>query len=115
MKMNILQAIDHPSLFKKWFDDPTWDAWRSYLASLFALPMTDAQIETYRQCTGRITAPAQPFTESWLCCGRRGGKSSVLALVAVFLAAFKDYSPHLGPGEVATVRIMAADKAQART
>ena len=113
--MNILQALDHPHLFKRWFDDATWDAWRSYLGALFALPLTDAQIETYRQCTGRTTPPAQPFPESWLICGRRGGKSSVLALVAVFLAAFKDYTPHLRPGEIATIRIMAADKAQART
>ena len=45
----------------------------------------------------------------------RAGKSSILALTAVFLACFKDYKPHLAPGEVATIRVMAADRAQART
>ena len=47
--------------------------------------------------------------------GRRGGKSRVLALVAVFLAAFRDYSPYLGAGEIATVVIIAANRMQARS
>ena len=47
--------------------------------------------------------------------GRRGGKSFILALVAVFLACFHDWRPYLGPGERATVMIIAADRRQART
>ena len=46
--------------------------------------------------------------------GRRGGKSRILALVAVYLAAFRDYAPYLAPGEVATVGVLAVDKGQAR-
>ena len=45
----------------------------------------------------------------------RGGKSFALSLVAVFLAAFKDWKPYLGPGEVATIMILAKDRAQARS
>jgi hypothetical protein len=37
------------------------------------------------------------------------------ALVAVYLATFRDYRPHLAPGEVATIIIMAANKSQARS
>jgi hypothetical protein len=48
-------------------------------------------------------------------CGRRSGKSFVLATVAVFLACFRDWRPFLGPGEVATVMVVAADRRQART
>jgi hypothetical protein len=77
--------------------------------------MTPEQLATFKQCTGRSVAPTAAFTEAWLVCGRRGGKSSVLALVAVYLSCFKSYKEHLAPGEVATVRIMAADRAQART
>jgi hypothetical protein len=76
---------------------PTWDAWKSFLCALFGLPMSDGQLETYRQCTGRSKAPGEAFSEAWLVCGRRDGKSSVLALVAVFLACFKDYKPYLRP------------------
>ena len=32
-------------------------------------------------------------------CGRRGGKSLMLALIAVYLAALRDWRPYLGPGE----------------
>src|SRR5262249_45725122 len=52
--------------------------------------------------------------EAWLVCGRRAGKSFILATIAVFLAAFRDWRPYLGPGEIATVMIVAADRRQAR-
>ena len=48
-------------------------------------------------------------------CGRRAGKSFVLALTAVFLACFVDWRQFLAPGEFATVMIIAADRRQART
>jgi hypothetical protein len=37
------------------------------------------------------------------------------ACVAVFLATFRDWRPYLGPGERATVMVIAADRKQART
>ncbi len=46
--------------------------------------------------------------------GRRGGKSRVAALLAVFLAAFRDYAGVLGPGERGVVMLIAADRKQAR-
>ena len=39
----------------------------------------------------------------------------VLALIAVFLACFRSYTEHLGPGEKATVLVIATDRRQART
>ncbi len=54
------------------------------------------------------------FRVAWLICGRRGGKSFVLALIAVYLACFRDYRPHLAMGERATIVIVAADRRQAR-
>ena len=47
--------------------------------------------------------------------GRRGGKSFILASIAVFVAGFKNWRPYLGPGEVGTVMVVAADRRQART
>jgi hypothetical protein len=37
-----------------------------------------------------------------------------MALIAVYLGCFRTYRPYLGPGERATVMIIAADKKQAR-
>lgn len=111
----ILEAMDHPKLFAPYFRGATWRAWRGFLAALFALPMAEADLAAYRHHTGRQAPPVAPFKEAALVVGRRGGKSRVLALVATYLATFRDYTPFLAPGEVATVAIIAADRKQARS
>lgn len=114
--MNILQAIDDPALFAPWFKDArTWATWRVFLAALFGLPMTADQLATYRQLTGRADVPSDEIGETWLVCGRRAGKSFILAVVAVYLACFRDYRPYLQPGERGTVIVIASDRRQART
>lgn len=113
--MNILQAIGDRNLFAPWFERGDWTAWRAFLAALFALPMDDAELGIYQRHTGRTSAPTGPFREAWLVCGRRAGKSFVMALVAVYLACFKTYREHLQPGERATIAVLAADRKQART
>jgi hypothetical protein len=113
--VSILDDLDNPELFGPLFKGGSWGPWRAFLAALFALPMSDAELELYRHHTGRQTPPAEPFTEAALVVGRRGGKSRVLALLGVYLATFKDYTPYLAPGEVATVAIIASDRKQARS
>lgn len=113
--MNILQAINDPKLFAHWFERGDWTAWRAFLAALFGLPMDDDALAIYQRHTGRVDAPTAAFGEAWLVIGRRGGKSFVMALVAVFLACFRQYRQHLQPGERATVAVLAADRKQART
>src|SRR5262249_10333393 len=93
----------------------TWAAWRAFLAALFALRISDDQLAIYRECTGRENPPTTVAREAWLVCGRRAGKSFILALTAVFLACFYDYRQHLIPGERGTIVIIAADRKQART
>jgi hypothetical protein len=112
--MNILQALDDPKVFGDFFRAGTWGAWRVFLAALFGLQMTEDQLAIYRRFTGRSTPPTKALHEAWLVIGRRGGKSFVLAVIAVFLACFRDWRPFLGPGEVGTVMIIAADRRQAR-
>jgi hypothetical protein len=112
--MNILDALADPKVFGQFFKGDTWSSWRVFLSALFALPMSEEQLTIFKQFTGRSTPPAQPSHESWLVCGRRSGKSFVLAVIAVFLACFRDWRPHLGPGERGTIMIIAADRRQAR-
>jgi len=112
--MNILQALDDPNVFGRHFRGSTWGAWRAFLAALFALPMTPQQLALFQKHTGRTAPSSEPLREAWLVCGRRAGKSFVLATIAVFLAAFKDWRPYLGPNEAGTVMICAADRRQAR-
>jgi hypothetical protein len=113
--ITVADAIADPSLFGPWFRDrDTWRAWMAFLAALFGLPMTADQMGIFTECTGRARAPSAPSREAWLACGRRAGKSFILALTAVFLACFRDYLPFLSPGERATIRLMASDRDQSR-
>jgi hypothetical protein len=111
----ITRAFDDANLFRSILREPTtWQAWRSFLCALFALPMSDTELARYLECTGRSTPPTTPFTEAWLVCGRRAGKSFTLAMIAVFLACFREWRPHLAPGERATIMVLATDRKQAR-
>lgn len=113
--VSILEAADDPRLFAPWFrDPPSWRAWRAFLAALFALPMGDEALALYRARTGRSEPPEAAFSEAWLICGRRAGKSFTMALVGAYLATFRDYRAHLAPGERATVALIASDRRQAR-
>jgi hypothetical protein len=113
---NIITALDHPQLFAPFFQGVTWRAWRVFLKALFGLPLADEhELDLYRHHTARNEAPVTPFKEAAVVVGRRGGKSRILALAATYLAAFFDYGPHLAPGEMATVAVIAADRKQART
>jgi hypothetical protein len=114
--MNILQACADPKLFAPWFKSKSeWAAWMAFLAALFGLPMTPEMLLIYQHCTGRIEPPSAPAIEAWLICGRRAGKSFIMALNAVYLGCFGDYRKHLARGERGTVLVIATDRRQART
>jgi hypothetical protein len=112
--VNILHALNDEKIFAPFFRGDSWRAWRVFLAALFALQLTPEQREIFQRHTGRSAPPGVRPREAWLVCGRRSGKSFILAVVAVFLAAFRDWRPFLQQGEVATVMVIAADRRQAR-
>lgn len=113
--ISIVDALHDPNLFRPLFKDlETWGAWQVFLKAVFGLNMTEADLALYRRCSGRETAPDQPFREVWAIGGRRSGKSFIAALAAVYLASFRNYRPHLAPGERAHILVIAADRVQAR-
>ena len=112
--ITILDAMRDPLLFGPCFKDGTWDSWMVFLSALFGLPLEKGKVPIFRRQTGRQTAPRKPAREGWVIAGRRAGKSLIAALVAVFLSCFRDYRKVLGPGERATVMVIAADRRQAR-
>lgn len=113
--MDIIQAIEDPNLFGSLFKDPkTWATWRVFLRGLFALPMTPDEIGVFTRYTGRVQAPAKPAAEAWVVAGRRSGKSFMSALIACYLALFRDWTPFLAPGEQGFVMVIAADRRQAK-
>ena len=115
--ISILDAIRDEQLFWPWFSKRpgSWTAWLTFLCALFALKLSPEQLRLYQQCTGRKKPPQGVARYAYLICGRRAGKSFVLALVATFLACFFNYAPYLARGERGTVMIVASDRRQART
>src|SRR5512140_158540 len=91
VRLTILDLMDD-QVFGPWFRGPSWCAWRVFLKVLFGLMLNPAELETYAKHTGRQHPPTEQASEAWLVVGRRGGKSLIAALVAVFLACFRDYS-----------------------
>ena len=97
--VTIVEAMRDPALFGPWFKDRgSWRAWEVFLAALFGLPIEGEDAAAlYARYTGRSTPPTAPAREAWVVAGRRGGKSHIAALVAVYLACFRDYRQLPGP------------------
>jgi hypothetical protein len=112
VRITILETLDDPLFFDSAFDGPTRRARRVFLAALFGLPTSADELELYRAHTGRESAPIEAVSEAFEIIGRRGGKSRVAALVAVYLACFRTYA--LAPGERGVVVVIAGDRRQAR-
>lgn len=93
---------------------PTWRFWHIVLGVLFGLSLTPEQEAVALRHTGRSRLFSEPIRELFLCVGRRGGKSRIIAFIATFLACFCDYSSVLAPGETGVVLLVAPSQRQAR-
>ena len=112
--INIIQAFKAPKIFGSLIkDQSTFKSWKVALKTIFGLPMNKEELKIYRKYTERKKHPRNPFKEIFLIIGRRGGKSFISALVAVFLAVFKDWREHLRSGEIGYIMCIASDRKQA--
>lgn len=115
MGISIIDAINDPELLGHGFPDiESWRPWLTVLRSLFGLRLDHADKARFKDCTGRTAPNPDGHRECFLVCGRRSGKSRILATIAVYLAAFKDWERHLAPGEYGTVMVLARDRSQAK-
>ncbi|MEA1619646.1 hypothetical protein SOQ14_12030 [Erythrobacter sp. T5W1-R] len=115
MTVTIRDLMTDPALFGGQFGGESFANWRTLLAAKYGLELSEDERITLEAITGRTDAPQDAFSELWLAVGRRGGKSQVAALIATYEAAFKDHRAKLATGEWATILLVAADRAQART
>ena len=113
--MTIIEACHDHNLLRPLFRNlESWATWFVVLKAIFGLPLTELELRVFTELTGRTVAPTAPAQECWLIMGRRAGKSFIVSLIAVYLAAFKDYVAYFAPGERATVMVIACDRKQAR-
>lgn len=111
--LTLRDVMRNARLFGSEFASADWFCWRAFATALSGLapnePGMDALI---RECTGRDVLPSIPAREAWCIVGRRGGKSRIAALVAVYRACLCTYK--LAKGERGVVMVIAADRRQAR-
>jgi hypothetical protein len=114
MDITITAAIRDRRLLGGVFKDvKTWRAWMVFLSALFNLPIEDPEdLKIFQECTGLIEPPKERIREAAVICGRRSGKSFISAIIAVFLACFRDWTPYLTAGERAWIFIIATDRMQ---
>lgn len=112
--MTIIEAMENPKVFARSFRGDSWAPWLTFLRTVFALPMSQGDIERYQCHTGRIHLPTQPFREVWVATGRRAGKSLIAALVTVYMTCFRTYGEYLAAGEVAVGMTVSPDRRQSR-
>ena len=106
------EFISTPELLGTDFAASSWDAWKVTLKGALGEPMTDAEITRFRELAGR-DPPRKRVRELWLAIGRRGGKDSIAAALATYLATFGNFGRHLRRGERALVLCLAVDRTQA--
>jgi hypothetical protein len=113
--MNIIDAIHDPNLFRPLFKDlATWSNWLVLLKGIFALPMERAERRVFKKLTGGRQSPIKEAKEIYLIIGRRGGKSFMISVIAVYLSVFHSYQQYLAVGEKVVIMVLARDKIQAR-
>jgi hypothetical protein len=86
----------------------------SIIGECVRLSLDPDQLTLYRQCTGRASPPSAPFRSVFMSIGRRGGKSVWMALMAVYLAVFRDWRSKLTAGERAVILLVAGDRQQSK-
>ena len=90
----------------------SWSAWRALLKATFGLPASPEERLVYERHTARKLWPEHQVSECWTIAGRRGGKSRIAALLALYLGIRFDASK-LAQGELGLVPVVARNKDQA--
>lgn len=109
------KAATDPHLLGKFLGGASRKALRAVLLAFLAEPLTDAEREDLQYATGRAHEPLERGRELLILAGRRGGKSSGVGALAVYLALLCDYSDNLIPGEMGVVLVLAKTQDQAQT
>jgi hypothetical protein len=106
------RALEDKQLLGASLEGPSWHVWRSILLAAMGEALKADEIETFRRLTGGREPPNKRVDELWAVVGRRGGKSSAIAALAVYIAAMCKHK--LSRGERGIVLCIAPDQRQAR-
>ncbi len=111
--VNIIEAVRDKRLLGHYFKDvKSWGVWLTVLKALFSLPFTAEDWPNWKRIAGERPLP-EKVKELWVVAARRLGKTTIMAVVAVFLGVFKKWNEHLSAGERGHIICIAVDRKQA--
>ena len=91
----------------------SWAAWETVLRVLFGLALSAEDMALLERCPGASRHSPVRSPRHGCCAAGDQGKCRMLALIAVMLACFKDYSRHVSAGERVVIMVLAVDRDQA--
>src|SRR5262249_18721126 len=83
---SLRRALADPKLLGTALQGDSWAAWRALLLAAMGEELTPAEIELFKKFSHRDNPPDHRIDELWVIAGRRGGKSSAIAVLACYLA-----------------------------
>src|SRR6267143_7114316 len=105
----IIETVSDPQLLGQSISS-TSPAQRTLLKTIYGLPLDEHEQAIFRDCTGRATYTAQPFSEVTVIAGARAGKDSrIAAPIVVYEAVFGGHEQRVAKGEIATIVLVAQD------
>ena len=103
---DIIEFVTDPQLLNLTLSE----AQATLLRAIYGLPLSPAQLDLFRACTGRQHAPSAGFGEVTVIAGARAGKDSrISAPIMCYEALFGGHETHLAKGERAMVPLIAQD------
>jgi len=114
--LSLIDAVFSEKGFKSYFKDiSTWSSWITFFKALEAPDsLNEGELKLFKDCTGLEKPYKGRIKEAYMICGRRSGKSTISALLAVFYSVFGNWRQYLSPGETARVFVVACNKEQAK-
>lgn len=111
--MNIAELMSDTVLVGNAYAGASWAVWKVVLKSAHGLRLTTGELTRFHEVAGDRKPPQKRVRELWVVAGRRGGKDSASALIALHAALFGVSSLVRRPGEKASVLCLACDRSQA--
>jgi hypothetical protein len=106
--------LSDPNLLGKALADASWSAWRTLLIAAMGEKLSNEERRLFTALTGRGHEPNQRVDQLVLVIGRKGGKTRIMALMAVYLATLVDHRASLAVGERGVVLVVAQSQAVAK-
>jgi hypothetical protein len=112
-QISMRAALADPKLLGAALDGDSRLLWRTILIAAMGERLTDEERPLFTLATGRECEPFERVDEFWGIIGRRGGKTSAIAVLAIYLACLVDYDHVLTAGERGIVLVIAKTVSQA--